>query len=84
MAVLGVAALVLPRFVAIEWVQILAGIALFVAPWVLGFDGVQEPAWNAWIAGPVAALLAGWAIYDARERPIVVQKEREIRYPRAA
>ena len=59
----------LPRFVAFEWVQILAGIALFVAPWVLGFDGVQEPAWHAWLAGPVAVILAGWAIYDARERP---------------
>jgi hypothetical protein len=82
-ALLGLVALAVPRFQITEWTQILAGAALFVAPWVFGFEALREAAWNAWIAGPAAVLLAAWAIYDIWMRPGAVE-EQEIRYPRAA
>jgi hypothetical protein len=82
-AVLGLAALTVPRFEITEWTQVLAGALLFAAPWVFGYDNVRDPAWNAWIAGPVAVVLAAWAIYDIRNRPIEAE-EKELRYPRAA
>jgi hypothetical protein len=82
-AVIGLAALAVPRFEIAEWAQILAGALLFAAPWALTFDVLREAAWNAWVGGPVAVLLAAWAIYDIRRRTVGVEEE-QIRYPRAA
>jgi hypothetical protein len=82
MVLLGLAALVVPQFVLIDWAQALVGVALFVSPWVMGFDAAQDPSWNAWIAGPIAVILAAWAIYDARGRPAEIVHE--VRYPKAA
>src|SRR4051794_4409985 len=31
-----------------EWVNLLVGLWLFVAPWVLGFSGVRTAAWDHW------------------------------------
>jgi cytochrome c biogenesis protein CcdA len=82
-ALLGLVALTVPRFEITEWTQVLAGALLFVAPWVFGYETLRDPAWNAWIAGPAAVVLAAWAIYDGRKRSTGVE-EKEIRYPRAA
>jgi hypothetical protein len=82
-AFLGLVALTVPRFQITEWTQVLAGAAFFAAPWVFAYDTIRDAAWNAWIAGPAAVLLAAWAIYDIRRRHIGAE-EKEIRYPRAA
>src|SRR5947207_1994366 len=34
-----------------EWAEVLIGVLLFVAPWVLGFSGLTSMALSAWIAG---------------------------------
>jgi SPW repeat-containing protein len=82
-AVLGLAALTVSQFEVTEWTQLLAGALLFAAPWVFGYDALREPAWNAWIAGPVAAVLAAWAIYDIRTRHVGAEKK-EIHFSKAA
>lgn len=82
-ALLGVVALAAPRFRITEWTQVLAGAALFAAPWVFAYDTLRDAAWNAWIAGPAAVLLAAWALYDMRRRHVGAEEE-EVRYSRAA
>lgn len=34
-----------------EWVNVILGIWIFIAPWVLGFSDVTWAAWNHWIVG---------------------------------
>jgi SPW repeat len=46
------------------------GALLFVSPWLFGFAGVSVAAWNAWIFGAIAALIAVVAAlraYDWKE-----------------
>jgi len=43
-------------------VNLLAGIALALSPWVLGFTTVTAAAWNAWLVGAAIALVALWAL----------------------
>lgn len=43
-------------------VNILAGLALVLSPWVLGFTTDMAAAWNAWIVGAAVALAALWAL----------------------
>jgi hypothetical protein len=42
----------------VDAAQLVAGLVLFAAPWVLGFTDTQAAAWNAWIVGAVIALVA--------------------------
>ena len=42
---------------AIDIINLIAGVVLFISPWVLGFAG-DGYAWNAWIVGVVMALVA--------------------------
>lgn len=39
------------------WVNLLLGIWVFIAPWVLGFANTA-PAWDHWVCGALFALLA--------------------------
>jgi hypothetical protein len=41
-----------------EWISLLIGIWLFIAPWVLAFSGMQNPAWDHWIVGALVFLVA--------------------------
>lgn len=43
-----------------EAINMLLGIWLFVAPWVLGFTGLREAAWDHWIVGALVFVLAIW------------------------
>jgi hypothetical protein len=45
-----------------EWFNLLLGIWIFVAPWVLGFSGVGDraAAWDHWITGVLIFLVALW------------------------
>ncbi len=51
-----------PRSFIPESINVLLGIWLFIAPWVLGFAGLTGPAWTAWIIGILVIIMAAWAI----------------------
>lgn len=40
-----------------EWLNVLLGIWIFIAPWVLGFAGFPAAAWDHWILGAVIAII---------------------------
>ncbi|MER8637764.1 SPW repeat protein [Mesorhizobium sp. M1088] len=46
----------------IDILNVIAGIALVLSPWFLGFAAEPHAAWNAWIAGAVIALIAVGAL----------------------
>ncbi len=52
---------------AFDVANIVAGLALVLSPWVLGFSGEASAAWNAWLVGAVVALIAGIAVIAFRE-----------------
>jgi hypothetical protein len=43
-----------------EWLNLLAGIWLFISPWVLGYSGTTTALWNALIVGALVFILACW------------------------
>lgn len=43
---------------ALDIVNIVAGLGLFLSPWYLGYTSQTYAAWNAWIVGAVVALVA--------------------------
>jgi hypothetical protein len=43
-----------------EWVNIVAGIWLFISPWVLKYSGTQHALWNALIVGALVIIFAAW------------------------
>jgi hypothetical protein len=52
----------------VEWAELVIGVLLFIAPWVLGFSAPTAMAWSAWLAGIVAVLLAGSELFADRNR----------------
>lgn len=54
--VVGVAKLLFEDAGYLEWAQFVLAVALFLAPWVIGFTAVAGMAWAAWI-GAVALVL---------------------------
>ncbi len=57
-------ALAMPSASLAEWSNILLGVGLFIAPWVLG--AAYEPDWNAYLVGALVAILAATALRDTR------------------
>lgn len=41
-----------------DWINLILGAVLFLAPWLFGFADATAAAWNAWIAGIVVAALS--------------------------
>jgi hypothetical protein len=61
--VMALWALAAPKVSAPEWINAIAGIWLFIAPWALGFHRVTHAsAWNQWIVGVIVFVLAVWVI----------------------
>jgi hypothetical protein len=52
---------------ALDIVNIVAGLGLFLSPWYLAYTGESYAAWNAWIVGAVVALIAIGALVAFRE-----------------
>lgn len=55
---------------AFDIVNIVAGLGLFLAPWLVGFSADAYAAWNAWIVGAAIAVIAAaalYAFYEAEE-----------------
>jgi SPW repeat len=57
--VLGGAMLLAPRVRTSEYLPLILGALLFLAPWVLGFSGLAVMARSSWIIGVLAFLTAG-------------------------
>ena len=50
-----------------EWVNLLLGIWIFIAPWVLAFAGGNStPAWDHWIVGVLVFLVSASALASPR------------------
>jgi hypothetical protein len=49
-----------------EWFNIVLGVWIFIAPWVLGFVGFPRASWDHWIVGALIFLLAIWSVSRAR------------------
>ncbi len=49
-----------------EWLSLLIGIWLFVAPWVLRFAGTRNAAWDHWIVGVLIFAVSVSALSYAR------------------
>jgi hypothetical protein len=45
-----------------EWVNVLLGTWLFVAPWILGFTAATAVAWDHWVVGAVIAISGIWSL----------------------
>ena len=44
---------------SVEFIPVVLGVIIFIAPWVLGFTAVTAIAWTAWIVGILTVLSAG-------------------------
>jgi len=53
-------------------VNLLAGLALALSPWVLGFTTVTAATWNAWLVGAAIALVALFALISFHRAEEVV------------
>ena len=49
-----------------EWIALILGIWIFIAPWVLGFVRLGSAAWDHWIVGVLVFLAALWNISAPR------------------
>jgi hypothetical protein len=62
LAVAALISLAMPGVVATEWLIVLFGVLLFVAPWVLGYTELTGASWTSWVVGVVAVILGGTAV----------------------
>ena len=56
-ALTSLVALAMPGVVATEWLTVLFGVLLFVAPWVLTYTDRFGASWTSWIVGAIAVVL---------------------------
>jgi uncharacterized membrane protein HdeD (DUF308 family) len=62
LAIAAIVSLAMPGVVATEWLTVLFGVLLFVAPWVLTYTDRVGASWTSWVVGVVAVVLGGSAI----------------------
>jgi uncharacterized membrane protein HdeD (DUF308 family) len=62
LALAALVALAMPGIVATEWLTVLFGVLLFVAPWVLTYTDRFGASWTSWIVGVIAVVLGGSAV----------------------
>ncbi len=51
-----------------DWLLLIGGIWLFVAPWALGSSTDAASSWNAWIVGLLVVASGWWALSRPSER----------------
>ncbi len=66
-AAVGVVALAAPALALDEGAGIVLGVLLFLAPWLFGYADVGSANANAWIVGPLVALVSLWGVTAARQ-----------------
>jgi len=62
LAVTALCSLAMPGVVATEWLIILFGVLLFVAPWVLTYTERTGASWTSWVVGAIAVVLGGFSV----------------------
>jgi uncharacterized membrane protein HdeD (DUF308 family) len=62
LAIAALVSLAMPGVVATEWLTVLFGVLLFVAPWVLTYTGRTGASWTSWVVGAVAVVLGGFSV----------------------
>lgn len=60
--VFGVGSLLFQWDPTVEFLPLIDGVLIFLAPWVLGFNGITAMAWSAWVIGVLAFISAGSAL----------------------
>jgi len=45
-----------------EWVNVLLGAWIIIAPWILGFSGLPTAAWDHWATGAAITILGIWGV----------------------
>ena len=50
-----------------DWTNLVLGLWLVAAPWVLQFSTASAPTWNAWISGGIIVVLAAAALYQVQK-----------------
>jgi hypothetical protein len=50
-----------------DWLNLALSVLLFISPWVLGFAGEQQPAWNAWACAIIIAVFSVAALVNFAE-----------------
>lgn len=60
--VFGAGSLLFQWDTTVEFLPVIDGILIFLAPWVLGFSGITAMAWSAWVIGVLAFISAGSAL----------------------
>lgn len=64
-ALAGLWSLAAPGSVASEYVHVVLGVLLFIAPWVLGYAAFGGASWTSWIAGVLAVVVGAVAVPEA-------------------
>jgi uncharacterized membrane protein HdeD (DUF308 family) len=62
LAIAALLSLALPGVVATEWLTVLVGVLLFVAPWVLTYTDRVGASWTSWVVGVIAVALGGSSV----------------------
>lgn len=63
---IGLWALAKPESKAAQWCMLIAGVVLFIMPWLFGISG--GAAWSAWIVGIIIVVLSGMLIPKLGEK----------------
>jgi len=62
----GVLDLARPGMFTLEGVDIVLGILLFIAPWVMSYTAFGMHSWTSWITGGIAIVVGAWALPISR------------------
>lgn len=68
-AVVAIIALSMPQLWE-EWVNLILGVWLIIAPWVVGFSNMSTPTWNSVILGIIVALVNLWGVMEFQRRRV--------------
>jgi uncharacterized membrane protein HdeD (DUF308 family) len=69
LALTALFSLAMPAVVATEWLTVLFGVLLFVAPWVLTYTDRTGASWTSWVVGAIAVVLGGYTALSSGNPP---------------
>ena len=74
LAVAGMWAVLTPTVRFTAWAEVVVGVVIFIAPWVLGYSDLTSLAWGSRIAGILAVGLGGSVLLSERARPSLARQ----------
>jgi hypothetical protein len=69
LALTALFSLAMPAVVITEWLTVLFGVLLFVAPWALTYTDRVGASWTSWVVGAVATVLGGFTASTSYRGP---------------